>query len=249
MNVAGGNGAATTPSPERLTRVAIRWLSAELPAGGGGEYGATTLPLSALTEVGHRPGGFRAGLPLLVYFYSARNDDKLMSYEGTVFLDERVGFSSRFFNCLKISLDDIRDAGVRESYGGSAPTVVVLDGSGKELKRLKGWGTDAADVFKSLEVVFKEHTGKLLASVVEKEAKILQNLDRIHWDQEDLNAELKDTEDHLTKHDCERGRRELVELRVDMAKLTKEREKVIADEAKLLESLVPAAPAASGSGL
>ncbi len=228
----------------------MRWLPGELATGGGGEYGATVLPLSALTEEGHRPGGFRVGLPVLVYFYSGRNDDKLMSYEGTVFLDERVGFSSRFFNCVKISLDDIRDAGVRESYGGVTPTVVVLDSAGKELKRLKGWDTDAADVFKGMEVAFKNHTGKLLAAVVEKEARILQSLDRIHWSMEDLKQEMKDTEDHLAKHDCERGRRELVETREDIAKLEKEREKVMAEEAEMLKPVVPtSAPAAASAGI
>lgn len=244
MKVAGGGGTATTPSPERAQRVTVRWLPASLPMSAGGEYGESALPLATLASENQRVGGYRAGLPLLVYFYSARNDEKLLDFEGRVFYDERVGFSSRFFNCLRISLDEIRDAGVRKSYGGEEPALFVLDREGKQLKRLDGWRTESVELFKGMESAFKETTGKALAGLVEKEARILQNLDRIHWEVEDLKESIKDTETHLASHDCDRGRRELAESQADMAKLAAEKAKVLDEEAKLLEPVSPKPPEA-----
>jgi hypothetical protein len=211
----------------------IQWLGARLPKSRGAGYGESALPLSALLQKEHRPAGMRDGFPTVIYFYTSKNDDKLLQFDAKVFGDERVGVSSRFFNCVRISLDEMTDA-EREQYGGSEPAVFVLDASGALAKKHLGWGTVGANLFKTLEVVFKDRYGLQLAGLLAKEGKILDTLDKVYWDLKDKETELSSVNEHLAKHDCERGRRELKEVQEEIAQLEQQRKKALEEEKALL---------------
>lgn len=242
----GGKGASVTPSPSRQARTSISWISAVVPRSQDEGYAGSLLPLSSFYAPEWRPQGFREGLPTIVYFFTAKDDDKLLKFDATVFGDERVGVSARFFNCLRVSLDAMSPAD-RKAWGGDQPTVVVLDSKGQTAKRFDGWATSGAGVFKSLEVTFKERYDLNLAGLLAKEARILDTLDKVYWELLDLQEDMKQKQEHLAKHDCEPGRKAVKEIEDDMAKLEKERTKAIEDEQKLLEAPAKAAVSDSAS--
>lgn len=223
------------------------WIGTNLPQAGGAGYAESALPLSQLLAEGNRPAGTRAGLPAIVYFYSVKNDDKLLEYESNVFGDERIGVGSRFFNCFRICLEDIRSASDRKAYGDNEPTVIFLDATGVELARHGGWRVNSATIYRSMERTFDAHYRKDLGKILAKEAKVLEALDRAHWDAEELKTELQEAKEHLERHDCERGRRMVREVTAELAKLEEDRQKALEEEKKLFEIGAPA-PADASTG-
>jgi hypothetical protein len=166
-----------------------------------------------------------------------------VQFEGKVFGDERVGVSSRFFNFIRISLD-LMDPATRNNYGGDSPSIYLFDGEGKEAKKFQGWDASGQALYKTMEVAFKVRYGSVLATLLAREGRILDSLDKIYWDMKDVEEKLTQAKDHIAKHDCDRGRRELKELESDMAKLEADRTKLIDEETKLLD---PNAAGAAGS--
>ncbi len=220
-----------------------------LPKAQGAGYGASSLPLSALFTDDYLPDLARKGIPSVVYFYTTKDEAKFLKFEEAAFKDERLGVASRWFNFVKISLDHIPSAEDRKLYGGDAPAVLFLDAQGVVQKRLDGWKTDADDLLKLLDPTFRLHYGAPLGPFLTKLAKILDVLDRTHWSLEDLATDLKAAEEHLVSHDCDRGRREVKEIKDDSDKLRAERTKALEEEKKLLEGLkAPASGGAVGSG-
>lgn len=213
----------------------IGWIGADLPRTQEKGYAEDTLPVSALiTNESFRPAALRPELPTLIYFFTAKDDTKMVDFEARVFGDERVGISGRFFNCVRIALDEIRSASLRKTYGGDEPLVIVFETSGKEVKRHSGWEVQGLSVFKTMDATIKATFGRTLTAILAKEAQILDILDRTHWELEDLKVDLKEAQDHLAKHDCERGRRNVKEVEDEMAKIEAERAKAIEEERGLL---------------
>lgn len=229
-------------SPDHQARAVINWITTTLPRDAEKGYAAGTLPLSALLADAYRPFGARTGVPSIVYFFTAKDDDKLVKFDASVFGDERVGVSSRFFNCLKISLDHMSSDAERKLYGGAEPMVVVLDDEGREVKRVGGWDLTGSRILKLMEVAFKDRYGIQLSAFLAKESRVLETLDRVYWELKDLETEMTAARDHLAKHDCDRGRRLVKELEGDIAKQEAEKAKALEEEKKLLE-----ASAAGGS--
>ncbi len=230
-----GSRSSTTPSPARLERTVIGWIGADLPRTEEKGYATDTLPVSALiTTESLRPAALRPELPTLIYFFTAKDDTKLVDFDARVFGDERVGISGRFFNCIRIALDEIRSSSERKVYGGDEPLIIVFETSGKEVKRHSGWEVQGTNLFKTMDATIKSTFGKSLTAILNKEAQILDVLDRTYWDIEDLKVELKEAQDHLTKHDCERGRRNVKEVEEEIAKIEAERAKALEEERNLL---------------
>lgn len=168
-----------------------------------------------------------AGLPSIVFLYTELDEEKALTFEDAVFADERVGLSSRFFNCIRISLDDIPSARIRKQYGaGKGPSILVLDADGKELKRHSGWKTTGARLYSTMSSVLRARSKISLASLLRKEGQLLKKIDEVYWAIEDAKFDLADMEKRKGKS-AERQRQK---LEAKIAKLQEEHKKLLAEE-------------------
>lgn len=226
-------GGTTTPSPIRTQRAAIAWSDTELPSADGVGYGSSMLPLSSLVLEDHQPVGFRAGLPTLVYFCTEADEKKALAFEDKVFGDDRVSLSARFFNCVRISVDDIPSASLRKQYGAhKGPSIMVLDADGKELKRMVGWKTSGSKLYSTMGSVLKSRSKLSLASILRKENTLLKKIDELHWKIEDAKFDLGE----LAERKGKSADRQRARLRTQIAELEKEYEKLLAEEEAFLKA-------------
>ena len=192
-----------------MERVTVDWTDADLPTAEEAGYSAGVLPLSHLVTEDHRPAGFTSGLPTLVFFYTEVDEEKALTFEDRVFADERVGLSSRFFNCVRICLDDIPSESVRRQYtSGKGPAIFVLDAAGKQLKRWVGWKTSGARLYATMASVLKSRSKISLASLLRKEGQLLQKIDEAYWKLEDAKFDLNELASRKGKS-AERQRKKL----------------------------------------
>lgn len=235
---ASGAESRTTPSPARSQRTTIDWVGTDLPRRGGSEYAsAQALPLSAFASDANRPARAKAGRPSVVYFASTADDMKLQAFEG-LFLDERLGVSARYFNMLRVSLNDLPRADQKVYGDGSnGPKFVVLDAAGAEIATFDGWRTSAVELLKAMEPVVKTTFAKDLSRVLEGESKILDTLDKTHYELEILAAQRKVVAARLAEKECASCRKVMGKLDDKISRSEKEREEAIALEAKLLGQL------------
>lgn len=223
----------TTPSPIRAQRISIAWSDSDLPNSDGEGYGSSVLPLSALVLEDHRPSGFRSGLPTLVYLFTELDEKKALAFEDKVFGDDRVSLSARFFNCVRISLDDIPSASLRKQYGArKGPSILILDVDGKELKRFAGWKTSGSKLYSTLGSVLKSHSKLSLASILRKENAFLKKIDALHWKIEDAKYDLGE----LSKRKGKSAARQTTKLTATIAKLEKEYQALVAEEEAFLKA-------------
>lgn len=232
---AGGTESRTTPSPARVQRTAIDWIGTDLPRGAAEGYASNqALPLSFLVADSHRHARAKAGRPSLVYFASTADDNKLQIFES-LFLDERLGVSARFFNTFRVSLDDLpRQDQKTYGDGSNGPKFIILDAAGAEVTTLDGWKTNTSDLLKAMEPIVKATFAKDLRRVLEAENKILDTLDKTHYELEILAAQRKVVAARLAEKECQSCRKVLGKLEDKMSRSEKEREEAVALEAKLL---------------
>lgn len=225
----------TTPSPARLARTTIKWLGGELPAKGGDGYAAQALPLSSLIADEFRPAGARADVPSIVYFASAADDQALQRFEDQAFGDERIGVSSRFFNCFRFTLEDLSPA-QQKLYGNGTegPKVVLLDKTGATVKTFDGWKTNSAKLYRSLAVMVEVAYEKDLGAILPAEGKILDTLDKAHYELLILDAQRKVVSERLDKKECQSCRKVLGKLDSKIEQMKAEREQALEDEKKIL---------------
>ncbi|MAG32367.1 MAG: hypothetical protein CL908_15910 [Deltaproteobacteria bacterium] len=167
--------------------------------------------------------------------------EKLLAYEDRAFADDRVGLASRFFNCMRISLDEIPSASVRKQYGATkGPSILVLDPSGKELKRLTGWSTSGSKLYSSMASVLRSTRKMNLAALLRKENAFLKRLDDLYWKIED--AKFDRTE--LAKRKGKSAERQMKKLDKGIAVLESQYEQAKKDEDAFLRKLDGEASAA-----
>lgn len=232
---------ALTPSPDRLERTAVDWFGVELPKTRSKEYGSTTLPVRYLATKEHAHAKARAGLPLLVFLQTqdCDDDEKLIEYTRSCWQDEYVGVASRFFNCYRLSLDDMKPAD-RKIYSKGQPVILLIDGTGKTLKKLPGWNVTGKKLFKAMDGIVRKQWKKSLKSLMPKQAKILRELDEVHDELERLERTLAATKAHIKKHDCAPGRKRLKRTEKSIKECKARREKALAAEKKLYGFAEPA---------
>ena len=199
-----------------------------MPTAAEAGYGASELPLSHVVLGDSAPAGLVASLPTVVYLYTDIDEDKVATFEERLFLDERVSVSSRFFNCVRISLDDIVSARVRKQYGGGKkPVLLVLDVGGEELKRFVGWKTTGSRLFSTMGAVLKSHRSRMsLARLLRKEGQFLKKIDEAYWKLEDAKFDLGE----LAKRKGKSAARQTAKLEAEIAKLEKAYRALVSEE-------------------
>lgn len=170
-----------------------------------------------------------------MYFFTGRDDERLIKYEAAVWNDERVGLAARLFNCYRISLDDMLLEADRKRFGKKGPNVVLIDSKGKTIKSFPGWRTTSSQVYGAMESLVNKTWKKRLGSLQPEIASILKELDELHAKLEKLKATLKSAEAHVKEHDCAPGRKRIKTTRAAIKDAEARLAKVLAKEKALLD--------------
>jgi hypothetical protein len=206
--------------------------------GGKEGYGESLLPMSHLVVGEVLPYGARRGIPTVVYLSTALDDEKFGAYEEKVFEDERVGVASRFFNCLRISLDRVDSKKIRRELGADrGPSILLLDAEGKTLGKKQGWGTTSEQLYRYMQRAMKRHYKINLATLLKKEGELLGKIDEAYWEIEDLKYEIGLLEE---RKDSKSAQRQIAKLRAEIEELEKKLEEVKAEEKAFLDSFATA---------
>jgi hypothetical protein len=226
--VAGGGKVQATETAQRLQ---ISWQVRQLPREYRDGYGATALPLAALFDRSDLPGK-REVKPAMVYFSRLTLDEK---GEKRMFDSMEVAVAARWFDCVRIYVDDIEDKAAREEWSKSSSIIVFLDGSGKEVTRLAGNSVTASAVYSAMQKAAAPDFKNPLPAMVDKYSAFLRKFDKIQSKVTGLEADIQDDIAHIAKHDCAPGRRRLKENEDELKPLRNERDKLLEDEKVLLK--------------
>jgi hypothetical protein len=189
-------------------------------------YADTVLPLSALFE------GAEETKPSIVWFTTLNADDKL---ERRLFDSWEVAVASRYFNCVKIYVDDIESKADRDRYAKVAPTIIVLDGSSHEVAKMAGSAPSSPVVYAAMQKASTPTFKKPLSALVETYGSFLKRFDKVQGQVAQLEGQIADDLDHTSKHDCAPGRKMLKEHQDEIKPLTVERDKLLEQEKTLLK--------------
>jgi hypothetical protein len=225
-------------SPETAKRLEINWQLKRLPTVKNDGYGATTLPLQQLFDQSDLPKEARIVRPAMVWFLSSEPDPKL---EKKLFDAYETAIGARYFECVKIFVEDIDSKADRDRYAKTVPSVIFLDASGKESGRLAG-SFSPADVLRQMGKAANVYMKKPLASHVEKYAQFLKRFDKVEGKVVEAEEDIKFNEEHMVKHPCDRARNAIKEAQAELEELTVQKTKLEAEEKALLEPELKADP-------
>lgn len=202
------------------------WMHAELPTSDAAGYGGGYLPLSSLLTPEERPVGFREGRATVVYIVSEVDPDKVSTFEQDAF-DDRVGISSRLFNCIRMCAEDIRSEEVKKELKVDRGPVIFLFGSdGKLIKTLGGWTLKGNTLYNTLSVTAKAEHRFNLATFLRKENDLLKKIDEVYWKIEDGKFDLTELRQRTGKS----AERQIEKLEAELAELQKEHDALVAEE-------------------
>ena len=199
----------------------MRWEQTTLPTTAEPGYGEREL--SAEKFVLENPQ------PTLVWFFSLDNERENQSCESTVFQNEQVGLALKRFRCVKIDVESIQDARLRERYGRSTPAFHVIDPAGKTVSKLEGKSATSLSRFNGM---LKGTWGRMFTvsqrAFVKDMTKILDRLDRVTAQRTVLNSKKQRLE--------EKGNRaKLAALARDEAELAEQQTEIEQDEQQIIE--------------
>jgi len=211
----------------------------QLPRATRAGYADTMLPLSALFDRSDLPSNGVEAKPAMIWFSSLTPDEKL---EKRLFDSMEVAVAARYFNCVRIYVEDIDSKADRERYAKIMPAIVFLDTSGHEVTRITGNGTSSPIVFGGMQKATAADFKKSLADLVASYTAFLKKFDKVQGDVNELEAEILAGMDHVAKHDCANGRKKLKEDQDEMKPLQAKLEKLLDEEKSLLKPELKTAP-------
>ncbi len=176
--------------------LAINWIEAEWPTTWDEKYGASALPLSALSKL-----SAEKNKPSLVYVFRTADQDKLEELELKMFGTEDIVLASRFFRCYRISDSDLPNDKIRQKYlRKSGPTLIILDAKGNEVaknkkKASKSW------VFSKLKQQFSSDFGEKITKHIKKLSDWLDDLEKAEDRKADAEKMFRAAEERLDKRE------------------------------------------------
>ncbi|HYC77060.1 MAG TPA: hypothetical protein VEI02_05470 [Planctomycetota bacterium] len=230
-------------SDETAKRMEIAWESKRLPTTVKEGYGRQTLPLSTLFDQSALPADQRNPRPAMVWFVSQEPDSKL---EKKLFDSENVAIASRYFDCVKIYVEDFDSDDDRKRYAKVTPTLLLIDAAGKEVAKLEGREHGPDGVYRAMLKAANAYWKKPLDQHVRDYGLFLKDFDKVAGRLSDLEAEVKEHEEHMVKHPCERAKNAIKECQEETAKLNVEKAKLQTKEADLLKPAFKVDPYARG---
>ena len=223
------------PSPVRELRTALLWEDTQLPTADDSDYGARTLPISALLKGENMAFGVREGLPTVIYIAPPADVEKLVKFEETAFASEQLGLMGTFFNALRIDGSLILSETVRKDLGLNAgPVVLLFDSDGKEVGKLKGWKITSKSVLRKVTGLVKTVLKVDPKKVMREEAKLLNELDKCHWAVEDLKFDIKEIEKRKGKS----AKRQLAKKQAELTKAEAALAKIKVKEEAYIKGLI-----------
>ena len=195
-------------------------------------YADSVLPLSALFDRSDLPGAEPNVRPGMIWFSKLETDEKL---EKRLFDNFDVAVASRWFNCVRIYVDDIESKADREKYAKIAPSIIFLDPSGKEVTRLAGTSVSSPQVYSAMQKASEPAYRKALTALVSQYGVFLKKFDKVQSKVADLEQQVADGLAHIAKHDCAPGRKQLKEDEEALKPLQVERDKLLEEEKVLLK--------------
>jgi hypothetical protein len=164
----------------------------------------------------------------MIYFYSTKDEKATTAFERRAFDEERVLLASRLFQCIKIDADNIESKEAMSLYAATPPAIYFIGIDGKTDQVLKGPQNRADAVLGALAKTFDGDFTPSLTSLIEKERKLLDRLDK-------LETQLADVERDLTKANEKNETAKVQALTKERDALVKEREKLFEEEQALYE--------------
>jgi hypothetical protein len=216
-----------------------------LPTEAVSGYGRAIQPLAKLFDQSHLPADQRILRPAMVWFLPEEPDQKAAK---RMFDDENVAIGARYFDCVKIFVNDIESKAELEKYAKTVPTIIFFDAGAKEVGRLSGDGIGKSDVFRMMQKAANVHLKKSLADHVAKYSEFLKRLDKVQGKINDARTDLKENEEHMVKHPCERAKNAIKECTAEIETLSKDGEKLTKEESLLLKPELKADPFAVAAG-
>jgi hypothetical protein len=194
-------------------------------------YADSSLPLSALFDRSDISNEQELR-PAVIWFSKLEPDEKL---EKRLFDSMDVAVASRWFNCVRIYVDDIESKADREKYAKIAPSLIFLDGAGREVTRLAGTSVSSPVVYGAMQKAAAQDFKKPLGTLVEGYKGFLKKFDKVQSQVADLELAISDGVAHIAKHDCAPGRKQLKENEEEIKPLQAELEKLLVEEKGLLK--------------
>lgn len=235
MPTAGGKSVS---SPETAKRLTIDWSMRRLPTSANEGYGRTVQPLSMLFDQSELSPAARTPRPAMVFFTSQEPNPKL---EKRLFDDEELAIASRYFDCVKIYVEDIESKADRERYAKTTPTIIFLDAGAKEVSRISGEASKG-DVLRQMAKAANVHFKKSLSSHIDAYKAFIKRFDKVEGKLLDTKEELKGHEEHIVKHPCDRAKNAIKECNEEIETMTADRDKLLAEEKQLLTVALKADP-------
>jgi hypothetical protein len=204
--------------------------------------------LSALFDDSDLPPSEQTRRPAMVYFLSLEPDPKS---EKRLFNDFDVATAARYFDCVKVYVEDIEREVDRNRYAKTVPTILFLDSRGKEVSRLAGSSAASSSIFGAMQKTAAQDYKDSLGAIVRKYQDFLEVFDKVASKVDEAELELAGHQEHLTKHDCARGRNSVKEVESELVSLRANRDKLLEQEKPLLkpkfkEETAPEGTRASG---
>jgi hypothetical protein len=184
------------------------------------------LPLGALFE------NDGATKPAMIWFTNVQPDEKA---EKRLFDNWDVAVAARYFNCVKVYIEDIENKAEREKYAKAGQVLVFLDDAGREVSRLTGSGVGASGVYASMQKAAAVDYKKPLTALVATYSDFLKKFDKVQGKVSNLEAEVAEDLAHIAKHDCAPGRKRLKESEEELKPAQAERDKLLEQEQRILK--------------
>ncbi len=209
-----------------------------LPTSSNDGYGKTIQPLSALFDQSSLPVEARTPRPAVVWFLSSEPDVKTAK---KMFDDTDVAIAARYFDCVKIYVEDIESPAERARYAKVVPTIIFMDAGAKETGRLTGTSAPG-DILRQMNKAANVHFKKSLTDHVAKYGEFLKRFDKLDGKLQDVQQELKDHEEHVIKHPCDRAKNGIKECNEEIGTMRVDRDKLLVEEKALLKVELKADP-------
>ena len=208
----------------------MEWIDAEWPTRYSGEYGTTSMPLSALFNM---PGADR-NVPAVVYIYATLDDDeKAEKLERKLFGSEDLLVASRFFRLFRINERDVPDRKIRDRYLKKLPAFLFMDARGNIVDTVAG-RVSARALLGRMNRLYKAHFEGRMSTHVKKFHAYLKDVAQAEDRLANAVRRVEALEERLDKNDSKSAARQLEEKKVEVAKLRKELDEILAKGEQLL---------------
>lgn len=188
-------------------------------------------PLRALLDQSWLPADARTPRPTIVWFASQEPDPKAAE---RMFGSDEVGAAARYFDCIKIFVEDVESKADRLRYAKTVPTLYFFDAGAHESSRVAGGVSGPGEVYRHMTKAAGVHFKRPLPDLVAKYVDYVRRLDEVAGRREVVSREIKDADAADLLKPSEKLKEVLKKLRAEEAALEKRKEKLDEEERALL---------------